>query len=180
MALRNVVVYPHPALSKRAEEVRAFDEELARLAADMIETMHANSGVGLAANQVGVLVRLMVVDLSAGEDPDGARVFVNPEILEAEGEQSGEEGCLSFPGLFEIVTRPAKIRYRACDLRGNPFEGEAEGFLARAICHEIDHLDGIVFLKRMSPLKRRLALKKIERLVRQGEWPREGVAGGSA
>jgi peptide deformylase len=173
MPPRKVVIYPHPTLSVRAEEVESVDDDLRRLVADMVATMHAESGVGLAANQVDDRRRVFVLDLSGGEDPDAVKVMINPQILEESGKQVGEEGCLSFPGLFELVPRPEKIRFRYRDLDFNQVVDEADGFLARAVCHETDHLDGIVFLQRMSPLKRRFAIKRIERMKRLGEWPEE-------
>ncbi|RMF71327.1 MAG: peptide deformylase [Acidobacteria bacterium] len=177
MPIRPIVVYPHPVLLEPTIPVASFDDDLRRLVADMVETMHADHGVGLAANQVADRRRLFVLDLSGGEDPDAVRVFVNPEIVEEHGRQSGEEGCLSFPGLFEVIERPERIVFRALDLDGNPIEQTAEGFFARAVCHEIDHLDGRVFLERMSPLKRRLVRRRIEKLRRSGEWPEQVLAG---
>lgn len=170
MARRPIVLYPDPVLTTPTREVVEVDDELRRLVADMIETMHAEPGVGLAANQVGDPRRLFVLDPSAGEDPAAIRVFVNPRILAAEGSQSGDEGCLSFPGIYESVTRPRKVRVAACDLELKPFEVEVEDFVARIVLHETDHLDGQTFLQRMSPLKRRLVLRRIERMKRDGEW----------
>jgi len=170
MAVRPVVLYPDPVLLEPTREVSEVDDDLRALVADMVETMHAEPGVGLAANQVADRRRVMVIDLSAGEEPGQVKVFLNPRIVEEEGSQVGEEGCLSFPGIFEVITRPMRIRFTALDLDMNPVEEVAEGFYARAVCHEVDHLDGIVFLERMSPLKRRLALRKIEKLRRRGEW----------
>ena len=170
MALRPVVLYPDPVLLEPTREVAEVDDDLRRLVDDMVETMHAEPGVGLAANQVGDRRRVMVIDLTAGEEPGNVRVFLNPRIVEEEGSQVGEEGCLSFPGIFEVIRRPERVRFTALDLDMNEIEEVAEGFYARAVCHEIDHLDGIVFLQRMSPLKRRLALRKIDKLRRRGEW----------
>lgn len=171
MALRPIVVYPHPVLLEPTREVAAIDDDLRELVRDMAETMHAEPGVGLAANQVADRRRVMVVDLTAGEEPGQVQVLINPRILEASGRQEGEEGCLSFPGIYENIQRPARLRFTALDLDGNPREGEAEGFLARVICHEIDHLDGVTFLQRMSSLKRRFVLRRIEKMRRGGEWP---------
>ncbi|MCL6560291.1 MAG: peptide deformylase, partial [Firmicutes bacterium] len=134
------------------------------------ETMYANKGIGLAAPQVGVLRRLAVLDPSAGEDPAAKLVLVNPVILVKEGVQIGEEGCLSIPGFREDVKRAYRVRVRAQDLDGNPFETEGEELLARAIQHEIDHLDGILFLQHLSLLKRDLIKRKIKKLRKEGEW----------
>mgnify|MGYP006298939221 CR=1 FL=1 len=177
MSLRQIVVYPNPVLTTPTEPVREIDDDLRRLVDDMIETMHADSGVGLAANQVADRRRVFVLDLSGGQDPDAPRAFVNPEVIETEGRQRGEEGCLSFPGLFEVVQRPERVRFRAQTLDGEDVEQEVEGFFARAVLHEIDHLDGVVFLQRMSPLKRQLSLKKIARLKKRGEWPEQVAPG---
>ncbi|MBP7146228.1 MAG: peptide deformylase [Acidobacteria bacterium] len=171
MALRPIVVYPHPVLTRPTAEIAEVDADLRRLAEDMVETMHAEPGVGLAANQVADGRRLAVIDPSAGERPEDLLVLVNPRIVEAWGSQDGEEGCLSFPGIFENIERPSHVRYTAHDLDMKPVEATVEGLVARIICHELDHLDGVTFLQRMSPLKRRLTLRKIERLRRQGEWP---------
>jgi peptide deformylase len=175
MPLRPIVVYPHAALLAPTREVRGIDDDLRQLVRDMIETMHAEPGVGLAANQVADGRRVFVLDLSAGEEEGQARAFVNPEILEVEGRQRGDEGCLSFPGIFEVIERPERIRFRAQTLTGETIEETAEGFYARVVCHEVDHLDGRTFLDRMSPLKRGLVRRKIEKLKRQGEWPEEVI-----
>lgn len=175
MAIRPIMVYPHPCLAKPTVPVTAVDDDLRRLVADMVETMHAEPGVGLAANQVGDPRRFFVLDLTAGQQPGQVKVYINPEILEVEGHQNGEEGCLSFPGIFENITRPLRVRFRALDLDLKPVEETVEEFYARAVCHEVDHLDGITFLQRMSPLKRRLVTRKIDKMRRQGEWPAEVV-----
>jgi len=162
--------YGDPVLETKAEPVTEFNEELKQLAADMFETMYANKGIGLAAPQVGVSKRLTVLDHSAGEDESAKLVLVNPEILVKEGVQIGEEGCLSIPGFREDVKRAYRVRVRAQDLEGNFFETEGEELLARAIQHEIDHLDGILFLQHLSLLKRDLIKRKIRKLVKAGEW----------
>ncbi len=171
MAVRPIVVYPHQALLEPTHEVAEIDDDVRALVRDMVETMHAEPGVGLAANQVADPRRIMVIDLSAGEEPGQVQVLINPRILESSGRQDGEEGCLSFPGIYENILRPMRVRFSALDLDGSRREAEAEGFLARAICHEMDHLEGVTFLQRMSPLKRRLVLRRIERMRRSGEWP---------
>ena len=147
-----ILEYPDPRLKKVAAPVRTFGPEIERLVADMAETMYAAPGVGLAATQVDVHKRVIVIDIS--EDHDDLKVFVNPEILEAEGEAECEEGCLSVPGYYDKVTRAARVRVRARDARGTPFEIDAEGLLAVCIQHEMDHLVGKVFVDYLSPLKR--------------------------
>jgi peptide deformylase len=136
----------------------------------MFETMYASQGIGLAAPQVGVSKRLTVVDLSQGKDPAQKLVLVNPEVILAEGRQYEEEGCLSFPEIREKVVRAAKVRIRAQDEKGKWFEMDGEELLARAFQHEIDHLDGVLFIFRMSPLKRSLSLRKIRKMQRDGDW----------
>lgn len=177
MPIRPVLVHPHPILNAPTQEITLVDDDLRALIADMVATMHAEAGVGLAANQVGDQRRVFVLDLSGGEDPSQVRVFVNPKIHEMAGSQSGDEGCLSFPGIFEVITRPERVRFTATTLEGEPIDEVAEGFFARAVCHEIDHLDGRVFLERMSPLKRTLVLRKISKLRQRGEWPEYVLAG---
>lgn len=171
MAQRPIVIYPHPVLTTPTREVTEVDDDLRRLVADMVETMHAEPGIGLAANQVGDPRRLMVVDLSGGEDPSAVNVFLNPRVVSATGSQTGDEGCLSFPGIYETITRPIEVTLQARDLEFKPVELIAKDLFARCLLHEVDHLDGITFLQRMSPLKRRLVLRRIERLRQDGEWP---------
>lgn len=177
MALMDIRVYGDPVLETRTEPVEKVDESIRKLVADMYETMKAAPGIGLAAPQVGVSKRLCLVDLSAGAEPDHLMVLINPEIISEEGYQKEEEGCLSFPGIFGHVERPLKAKVRYTDMEGNEKEIEGDDLLARALCHEIDHLDGVVFVNRMSPLKRRLVLKTIRKLQRDGQWehrPGEG------
>ncbi|MFZ5928922.1 MAG: peptide deformylase [Acidobacteriota bacterium] len=162
--------YGDPVLETRAEPVAEFSGELRQLVADMFETMYANKGIGLAAPQVGVSRRVAVLDHSAGEEEAAKLVLVNPVILVKEGTQIGEEGCLSIPGFREDVRRAYRVRVRAQDVEGNFFETEAEELLSRAIQHEIDHLDGILFLQHLSLLKRDLIKRKIRKLVKAGEW----------
>lgn len=163
MALRHIVKYPHKALTTPAKPVEAFDSELHQLIDDMAETMYANDGVGLAANQIDVLQRVTVIDAGGPDNPQLMEI-VNPEILEREGEITWEEGCLSFPDLFEKVKRAAQVKVRYFDRNGEAIEVEAEGLLAVALQHEIDHLDGVVFTERMGPLKKRNALKTWEKI----------------
>lgn len=151
MALLPILRYPDPRLHTRATLVSKFDDELRQLVADMAETMYEAPGIGLAATQVNVHKRIVIIDVS--EDKSDLRVFVNPEIIEKSGEQSCEEGCLSVPGVYETVTRAERVRARAMNERGEPFEVEADGLLAVCIQHELDHLDGKVFIEYLSQLK---------------------------
>ncbi len=167
MALRPIMIYPEPVLRQECTPVEAFDEELRRLVDDMIETMHAAPGVGLAASQIGVEQRVCVVDLSVGEDPDALHVLVNPQIRDEEGSAADVEGCLSLPGITDKVTRPYQLRVDAQDLDGEPFVLEAEDWLARAICHEVDHLDGILFVDHLRGLRRERARRALRRLERE-------------
>jgi peptide deformylase len=165
-----IVKYSEPVLSQPGEPVSEFDGELRKLAADMFETMYAAQGIGLAAPQVGVSKRVTVIDLSAGKDPAKKLVLVNPEITFSEGKQYEEEGCLSFPDIREKVVRAFKVKIRAQDEKGKWFEMEGDELLSRAFQHEIDHLDGMLFIFRMSALKRDLNLRKIRKMQRAGEW----------
>ncbi len=165
-----VVKYPEPVLSQPGEPVTEFDVELKKLVDDMFETMYASQGIGLAAPQVAVAKRVTVIDLSQGKDPAQKLVLVNPEVTLREGKQYEEEGCLSFPEIREKVQRAAKVRIRAQDLKGKWFEMDGEELLSRAFQHEIDHLDGMLFIFRMSSLKRDLVLRKIRKMQREGTW----------
>jgi peptide deformylase len=165
-----IVKYPEPVLSQPGEPVTEFNDELRQLVADMFETTYAAQGIGLAAPQVGVSKRLTVIDLSLGKDPKDKLVLINPEVISSEGRLYEEEGCLSFPEIREKVVRAAKVRIRAQDEHGKWFEMDGEELLARAMQHEIDHLNGILFIFRMSPLKRNLNLRKIRKLQSEGKW----------
>lgn len=165
-----IVKYPEPVLQQRGEPVTAFNDELRKFVADLFETMYASQGIGLAAQQVGVAKRVTVIDLSQGKDPEQKLVLVNPEIILREGRQYEEEGCLSFPEIREKVVRAEKVRVRAQDEHGKWFEMDGEELLSRAFQHEIDHLDGVLFIFRMSPLKRSLTLRKIRKLQNEGTW----------
>jgi peptide deformylase len=165
-----IVKYPDPILQQPGEPVTEFGAELRKLVADMFETMYASQGIGLAAQQVGVAKRVTVVDLSSGKDSAKKLVLVNPEVIFRDGKQYEEEGCLSFPDIREKVVRAAKVRIRAQDEKGKWFEMDGEELLARAFQHEIDHLDGMLFIFRMSALKRDLNLRKIRKLQREGTW----------
>ena len=162
--------YPAPVLSQPGEPVTEFNDEVRRLVADMFETTYASQGIGLAAPQVGVSKRLTVIDLSMGKDPAQRLVLVNPEVTFREGKLYEEEGCLSFPEIREKVARAAKVRIRAQDEYGKWFEMDGEELLSRCMQHEIDHLDGVLFIFRMSALKRDLTLRKIRKLQREGKW----------
>jgi peptide deformylase len=163
MALRTILHYPDPRLKQRAEPVAVVNDEIRRLVDDMAETMYAAPGVGLAANQIGVLLRVFVIDIAGEDEPSDLRVFINPELLESTGTQTWEEGCLSFPGVTEEIRRAARVRVRALDRDGKPFELEAEGLLAVAIQHENDHLNGVVMLDKLNAVKRRLLGRKLAR-----------------
>jgi peptide deformylase len=166
-----IVKYGEPVLETPAKNVEKFGTaELKQLVDDMFETMYANKGIGLAAPQVAVSQRLTVIDPSAGEDPDAKIVLINPEILEKQGTQLGEEGCLSIPGFREDVRRALKVRVRAQKIDGEFFETDGEELLSRAMQHEIDHLNGILFLSHLSPLKRDLIRRKIRKLAKAGDW----------
>ena len=163
MALREILIIGHPTLVKKAEPVEHVDKDIVRLAGDMVETVHAAPGIGLAAPQVGVSKRLIVVDLSVGERKDDLIVLANPEIVGKEGEVTCEEGCLSVPDIREKVARPYRVTVRGLDLEGQTVEVEGEDLLARVLCHEIDHLDGILFVEKLSPLKRKLVKNKLKK-----------------
>ncbi|MGB3562335.1 MAG: peptide deformylase [Thermoanaerobaculia bacterium] len=169
MAILPIRIYPDPVLRVHCRQVDEFDGELEKLAADMIETMHAAPGIGLAAPQVGVDTRLTVVDVSVGENEQELHILVNPELLEEHGQIVDVEGCLSIPEITDKVARPEKIRIRAQDLAGKPFELEVAELVARAICHEIDHLNGVLFVDHLTGLRRERAKRKLNRLSRQQE-----------
>jgi peptide deformylase len=169
MALRPIVLYPDPVLRQKAVPVENFDAELEQLVDDMIETMIAAPGVGLAAPQVGVSRRVAVVDLSAGKDPSQLHVLVNPRIEDQSGSAEDYEGCLSIPDFNEKVVRPDRCRVTALDRLGKPFTLDAEGYFARAVFHEIDHLDGVLFVDYLRGLRREKAKRFLRRLVRDQE-----------
>ncbi|MEW6331466.1 MAG: peptide deformylase [Pseudomonadota bacterium] len=178
MTIRTILHYPDPRLRRRAEPVPAVTETVRRLVDDMAETMYDAPGIGLAAIQINEPWRVVVIDLS--QTRDQLQVFINPEILSREGEQEYEEGCLSVPGIYEPVTRAHRVRVRALNRDGQAFEIEAEGLLATCIQHEIDHLDGKVFVDYLSRLKQTRIRKKLEKRGReQGAGaPRRGDATG--
>ncbi len=165
-----IVKYGDPVLETPGQPVEKFDEELQKLVADMFESMYAANGVGLAAPQIGISRRLAVIDVSNGKNPEAKIVCANPEITHTEGEQREEEGCLSLPGFRGHVLRPLYVTVRAQDATGREFEMRGEGLLARAFCHEIDHLNGTLFISHLSLLKRDLIKRKIRKLRKAGEW----------
>lgn len=163
MPVRKIVTYGHPVLEKLAEPVPQIDGEIIDLARDMVLTMHAAPGIGLAAPQVNVSRRVITVDLSVGENPADLIILVNPELLATEGEEVSEEGCLSVPGIHENVKRPARVRIKGLDLKGDEKVIDAMGQLARVFCHEIDHINGRLFIERLSSLKKALVKKKLKK-----------------
>ena len=168
MSVLPIRLYPDPVLRDECVAIEEFDRDLKRLADDMVETMYAAPGVGLAAPQVGVSKRLAVVDVSVGEEEGALLVMVNPEIIDDHGNDTDLEGCLSIPGLTEKVKRPETVRVRAQDLTGDPFEFDAEGFTARAVCHEIDHLNGVLFVDHLRGLRKERARRHLRKL-KKGE-----------
>ena len=171
MAVLKIAKYPDPVLEKPGEPVTEFDEELKKLVEDMFETMYAAPGVGLAAPQVGVQKRVFVMDCSGGRDPAQRLAMINPEVLRTEGEQTGEEGCLSFPGIFFPVKRAMRAVVRAQDVNGNELEVDGLELTARCMLHETDHCDGILFIERTTPLKRQMAKRQIKKRIKAREWP---------
>jgi peptide deformylase len=163
MAIRTILQYPDKRLRIRAEPVAAVTPEVVALIEDMKETMYAAPGCGLAAPQIGVSLRLFIVDTAGEDEPSALKVFINPEIVVREGKAVWEEGCLSFPGVHEEIERAAKITVRATNEHGQPVELTAEGLLGVAVQHENDHLDGVLMIDHMGALKRRLALRKLEK-----------------
>jgi peptide deformylase len=162
--------YGDDVLRQPTQRVEAIDESLHKLIEDMIETMYAAPGVGLAANQVGVSKQLMIIDLSVGKRPGECHVFINPEIVETEGEITEEEGCLSIPDFVEVLTRPERVRLRYVDRNGQQREMWGEGLMARAMCHEIDHLQGTLFVDYLRGFRKDRILKKIAKLAKSGMW----------
>ncbi len=168
--IRPILKYGASELELKSQPVQRFDDELKTLAQDLLQTMYAAPGIGLAAPQVGINLRLTVIDIAGGEEKGNQMVLVNPELRGQEGSEKGEEGCLSIPGFTALVERPQKVRVAAQDLDGNPIDVEGSDLLARVMCHEIDHLDGILYIDRISHLKREIIKRKIQKLVRAGEW----------
>ena len=155
MAIRPILSYPDPRLRECARPVEVVDDSIRELVSDMAETMYDAPGVGLAANQVGVPLRIFIIDIADEDSPSDLRVFINPEIMDADGTQSWQEGCLSFPGVSEEVKRAERVRVRALNEQGEAFELEADGLMAVAIQHENDHLNGVLMIDKFNALKRR-------------------------
>lgn len=169
--VRKILKYGEPVLERPAEPVTDFDDpELKELIVDMWETMYAAKGVGLAAPQIGFGKRISVIDISVGEDESKKIVIINPEVISSEGKQTGEEGCLSIPGFREPVTRANEVTVRAQNEKGEQMELSGVELLARAFQHEIDHLNGILFISHLSTLKRDIIRRKIKKLQKAGEW----------
>jgi peptide deformylase len=170
MAVRPIVKYGHPMLHEPSQPVREIDGDIRRLLDDMVETMYAAPGIGLAAPQIAVPLRVIVVDLSVGEDKSQLIKLVNPEFVVREGEQRHEEGCLSVPGFGGSPLRPARVVVKGLDPDGKERTYEATELLARAFCHEIDHVDGLLFVDRLTPLKRDLLKRKLRKKARTDDW----------
>jgi peptide deformylase len=168
--LHDVVKYPDPILAKKGERVTEFDAELAQFVDEMFDSMYAAQGIGLAAPQIAVSKRITVIDTSFNENPADKLVLINPEIIDREGSIYEEEGCLSLPDINEKVKRAAWVKVRAQNVKGEFFEVEGEELLSRALQHEIDHLHGVLFIDRLSRLKRDLILRRIKKLQKNGDW----------
>jgi len=168
--VHEIVKYPDPVLARRGETITVFDDKLKTLVEEMFESMYAAQGIGLAAPQIGLSQRLTVIDVSFKKNPDDKIVLINPEIIAREDEQYEEEGCLSLPDIREKVKRAAKVKVRAQNVKGEWFEVEGEELLSRAFQHEIDHLDGVLFIDRLSRLKKDLVVRRIRKLIKNGEW----------
>src|SRR5437870_11728276 len=168
--IRPILKYGDDVLHQRAELIAALTPDIDRIVDDMIETMYAAPGIGLAAPQVGLPLRIFVVDLSVGRDRSGLMVLINPTFVERDGTQIEEEGCLSVPGFNATVVRPSRVVVRGLDRMGQPVEREGTGLLARAFQHEMDHLDGTLFVDKLRGIKRDLIVRKIRKLTRAGKW----------
>ncbi len=170
MPVLPIVKYGNEVLRRRSEPVTLFDDALEKLIEDMVDTMYAAPGIGLAANQIGVNRRVAVIDLSVGKRPGELHVLINPEIKEVHGHITEDEGCLSVPDFTETVSRPERVRVQFLDRNGQPREMWAEALMARAMSHEIDHLDGKLFVDRLRGFKRDRILRKIQKLAKAGMW----------
>lgn len=165
-----IVKYGDPVLAKKCAPVTEFNEDLRKLVADMFETMYAAPGVGLAAPQIGVAKRLFVMDCSGGKNPEEKFVLINPQIVNTEGTQVGDEGCLSFPNIYFEVTRPKRLIAKALNVEGKEFTIDAMDLTARCIAHENDHLNGDLFIQYLGMLKRELVMRKIKKRIKLGDW----------
>jgi peptide deformylase len=165
-----ILKYGAPELRVVSKPVDVFGDELEKIVKNMFDTMYGSPGIGLAAAQIGINIQLATIDLSVGEDPAQRMVLVNPEIISAEGKQESDEGCLSVPDFSETVSRPLKMVVHALNIKGEEIQIEAEALLARCLSHEIDHLNGILFLDHLSSLKRTLIKNKIKKLAKTGDW----------
>jgi len=165
-----ILKYGAPELRTVSKPIDSFDAELEKIVKNMFETMYSSPGIGLAAAQIGLNIRIATIDLSVGEDTNQRIIICNPEIISAEGQQKNDEGCLSIPDFSETVSRPLKMVVRGLNLNGDEIKIEAEGLLARCLSHEIDHLNGILFVDHLSPLKRTIIRNKIKKLAKAGEW----------
>ena len=170
MAVLPIVKYGDSVLRNPTQPVGDIDAALQKLIDDMVDTMYAAPGVGLAANQVGIPKRLAVIDLTVGKKPGNLHIFINPELVEMEGQITEEEGCLSIPDFVENVTRPERVKVRFTDRNGQQREMRGEGLMARALCHEIDHLNGSLFIDHLRGFKKDRILKKIQKLAKSGMW----------
>ncbi|HEY0590467.1 MAG TPA: peptide deformylase [Thermoanaerobaculia bacterium] len=170
MAVLPIVKYGDPVLRKPTDRITAIDSAIQKLIDDMVETMYAAPGVGLAANQVGVSLRLMIIDLSVGETPGDLHVFINPDFVEKKGQITEEEGCLSIPDFVEMVSRPEITTVRYQDRDGAWKEITGEGLMARALNHEIDHLDGKLYVDYLRGLRKERLLKKVSKILKSGGW----------
>jgi peptide deformylase len=170
MAIRDILIIPDKRLRLKSDAVTAIDKPLRKLVEDMFETMYAAPGIGLAAIQIGVAQRVVTMDLAKKDDPPQPQVFINPEVIGASAEKSTyEEGCLSIPEYYEEVTRPSAVKVKYLDLDGKPQEIEAAGLLATCLQHEIDHINGVLFIDHISKLKRDMVMKKFKKAAKKGE-----------
>ena len=170
MAVLPIVKYGDPVLRNPTQPVGEIDAALQKLIDDMVDTMYAAPGVGLAANQIGIGKRLTVIDLTVGKKPGNLHILINPELVEMEGQITEEEGCLSIPDFVENVTRPERVKVRFTDRNGQQREMRGEGLMARALCHEIDHLNGNLYIDHVRGFKKERILKKIQKLAKSGMW----------
>jgi len=170
LPVRPIVKYGDPVLRNPTQPVGEIDAALQKLIDDMVDTMYAAPGVGLAANQVAIAKRLAVIDLTVGKKPGNLHILINPEIVEMEGQITEEEGCLSIPDFVENVTRPERVKVRFTDRNGQQRELQGEGLMARALCHEIDHLNGGLYIDHVRGFKKDRILKKIQKLAKSGMW----------